>query len=189
MNIGELLIISIALSIDAATYAFAYGLVLRERRIRAALALALSVGFFQAFMPLMGYLGGVGLREAVHTHAQWLVFAIFAALGTSVIYKAWRGGEEAGSSSPLGIIGLLLVGLATSIDAFAVGICMALGHTIGEHLTPAQVGLSAGVIGLTTFLAALAAFRLSRMLHHLPERWLQTGAGIILISLGVSEII
>lgn len=188
MNIGELLFISLALAVDAATYAFAYGLVLRQRRGLSCLLLALTVGVFQAGMPLLGYMGGLGLREAVQSWGSWMVCGIFVALGISIIYKAWRGDEESHSADPLGAWGLLLVGLATSMDAFAVGICMALGHVIGTHLSIAQLLLASGVIGLTAFAAACICFHLSRLLHHLPERWLQSAAGLILIILGLSEL-
>lgn len=188
MNIGELLIISLALAVDAASYAFAYGLVLRRHRTGAALMLALSVGFFQAFMPLMGYLGGVGVRQVVQSHGHWFVCGIFSLLGICIIRKAWQGGEESAEASPLGAMGLLVVGLATSIDAFAVGICMALGRVLGSELSTAQVLSAAAVIGLTTFAAALGSFHLSRLLHRLPDKALQTAAGLILIALGISEL-
>lgn len=188
MNFGELLIISLVLAVDAASYAFAYGLMLRCRRASAALLLALSTGFFQAFMPLMGYLGGVGVRSVVQAHGHWFVCGIFTLLGICIIRKAWQGEEEEAGASPLGAWGLLIVGLATSIDAFAVGICMALGNVVGEQLSTAQVLTAAGVIGLTTFTAALGSFHLSRLLHRLPDKALQTAAGLILIILGISQI-
>lgn len=188
MNISGLLIISLALAVDAATYAFSYGLVLRQRRAVSALLLALTTGLFQAGMPLLGYMGGVGLRSAVQAWGHWMVLGIFCALGVSIIWKAWHGGEESRSAQPLGAFGLLLVGLATSMDAFAVGICMALGHVIGAELTPLQLGIAVGVIGLVTFVSAELCFYLSRLLHRLPERLLQTLAGGMLIALGISQL-
>lgn len=188
MNVGELVLISLALALDAATYAFAYGLALRERRRVSALLLAATVGVFQAGMPLLGYMGGLGLRAAVQAWGQWLVFGVFVALGGSVIYKAWWGKEEEQSMRPLGLAGLALVGLATSMDAFVVGICMALGHVIGEQLSAAQLAAAVCVIGATTFAAALSFFYLSALLHRLPERLLQTLAGAVLVALGVNAL-
>ena len=193
MNYGELSAIAVALAIDAATYAFSYGLALRCGRARAALLLAGVVGFFQAAMPLVGYVGGVGLREAVASWGSWVVFLIFSALGVSVLYKAWRrtpdGGEDACPTQPLGLLGLLLVGLATSMDAFAIGICMAMGTVIGSNLSALQLGIAAFVIGCVTFAAALGCFYLSSLLQRLPERFLQTLAGGILIALGVHQLL
>lgn len=185
MITGELLAIALALAVDAATYAFSYGLVLRRGRLRAALALAAAVGAFQAGMPLLGYVGGVGLRSAVAERGSLICMLIFVALGVSVIYKAWFSTEQGGpaATEPLGAWGLLLVGLATSIDAFAVGIGMA----VGQSLSACPPLLAAGVIGVVTFLAALLCFRLSSLLHRLPERPLQTLAGLILIALGLLQ--
>lgn len=188
MNIAELLAISLALAVDAATYAFSYGLVLRQRRAVSALLLALAVGVFQAGMPLLGYMGGLGLRSAVQTWGHWMVLGIFCALGISVIWKAWRGEESVRESQPLGAFGLLVVGLATSMDAFAVGICMALGDVIGRELSPTQLGLAVGVIGLVTFISAEMSFHLSRLMHRLPERFLQSLAGALLIFLGLAQL-
>ena len=187
---GELMAIALALAVDAATYAFSYGLSLRQGRARAALALALVVGVFQAGMPLLGYVGGVGLRAAVAGWGGLLCAGIFAALGVSVIYKAWFPGKaEEVSGMPLGAWGLLLVGLATSMDAFVVGIALAMGSILGGQLSPAQLGVAAGVIGLVTFAAALLCFHLARLLHRLPERLLQTLAGLLLLALAARQII
>lgn len=187
MNIGELLVIATALAVDAATYAFSYGLALRRSRMRAALMLAVVVGGFQAGMPLLGHMGGVGLRFAVASWGPWLGLGIFAALGVSVLYKAWFSGEEsAAAASPLGVWGLLLVGLATSMDAFAVGIGLAVGKS--HALSTSWLCYIAAVIGIVTFLAALVCFYLSRLLRHLPERWLQTLAGLLLIALGIYQV-
>lgn len=189
MNYGELLAIALALAVDAATYAFSYGLSLRQGRARAALLLALVVGAFQAGMPLPGYMGGVGLRSAVESWGPWLGMLIFVALGLSVLYKAWRpGAEGAAATRPLGLWGLLLVGLATSMDAFAVGMGLAVGSGPGETLTPLQLGIAAGVIGVVTFLAAWLCFYLSRLLQRLPERGLQILAGLLLIALGLHQL-
>ena len=188
MNYLEITLIALVLAMDATVYAFSYGLVLRQGRSSAALWLALSVGGFQAGMPLLGYWGGEALRSVVSNWAPWIVLLIFAALGGSIIYKAWWGKEEdeSISATALGFCGLLLVGLATSIDALAVGACMALGNIGGPQLQP---GLAAAIIGGITFICALGAFHSARLLHHLPTRWLETIAGALLISLGIHNLL
>ena len=189
MNYLEIILIALALAVDATVYAFSYGLLLRQGRGWAAFWLALSVGAFQAGMPLLGYWGGEALRSVVSLWAPWIVLLIFAALGGSIIYKTWNGSEEEDesvSSTALGIGGLVLVGIATSIDALAVGACMALGNIGGPQL---QLGLAASIIGGITFACAMAAFHSARLLHHLPTRWLETAAGVLLISLGIHNIL
>ena len=80
MNYLEISLIALALAVDATVYAFSYGLVLRQKRAWAALWLALSVGLFQAGMPVLGYWGGEVLRAVVNIWAPWLVLAVFGAL-------------------------------------------------------------------------------------------------------------
>lgn len=184
MNYLEIILIALALAVDATVYAFSYGLVLRQRRSWAALWLALSVGLFQAGMPLLGYWGGEALRTIVSTLAPWIVLGVFSLLGGSIIYKAWSQKEDADqvSATPLGICGLLLVSIATSIDALAVGVCMALGNIGGAQL---QLLPAVSLIGGITFVCALVSFHSAQLLHHLPTRWLETAAGALLILLGV----
>ena len=187
MNYLEITLIALALAVDATVYAFSYGLVLRQGRGWAAFRLALTVGAFQAGMPLLGYWGGEVLRSVVSAWAPWLVLLVFGVLGGSIIWKSWR--EEDGTevaTTPLGLTGLVVVGVATSIDALAVGACMALGNLGGPQL---QLGLAVSCIGIITFVCALASFHSARLLHHLPSRWLETLAGLLLIGLGVQNVL
>ncbi|MDO5450221.1 MAG: manganese efflux pump [Akkermansia sp.] len=187
----ELVLIALALAVDATVYSFSYGLVLRTRRLASSLWLALCVGGFQAGMPLLGYWGGDALRHVVDTWAPWIVFVVFLLLGLSVIRECWCGDDDEGegnSGSPLGAAALLLVGVATSIDALAVGVCMALGDMCGSHSSLAMLLVDVGIIGLVTFVCSMAAFHAARVLQHLPVKWLETAAGLLLIALGVSQL-
>lgn len=190
----EIIIIAFALAVDATVYSFSYGLVLRCCRLRNSLWLALTVGAFQAGMPLLGYLGGEELRDYV---AQWqsgIVAAVFCGLGAYVIYGAWKGDEDecdccSKDCNPLGLLALLLVGIATAIDALAVGVAMALGDIGGTNLSPPQLILHVSIIGAVTFVCSLAAFHSARLLHHLPTRWLESIAGLLLIALGLKSLL
>ena len=83
----------------------------------------------------------------------------------------------------------MLVGIATAIDAFAVGTGMALGNIGGIIQSTPQLLSVVGVIGAITFACSLSAFHSARLLHHLPTRWLETTAGLLLIGLGVHAAI
>lgn len=187
MNYLEITLIALALAVDAAVYAFSYGLVLRQNRTRAALWLALSVGAFQAGMPLLGYWGGEELRGVISIWAPWVVLLVFTLLGGNIIRNAWKNeDEETISPIELSFSGLILVGIATSIDALAVGACMALGTLCGPELQPTT---AAGIIGSITFCCALLSFHSARLLHHLPTRWLETAAGLLLLGLGIQQFL
>lgn len=189
MDYAELIVIALVLALDATVYSFSYGLILRVRRVVSSLWLALTVGAFQMTMPLLGFWGGQELRSYVDVWAPWIVLAVFLLLGLGIIRHAWAEQEEdVASASPLGLFSLLLVGIATAIDALAVGACMALGDLVGCLLCPGQVVLAAGIIGAVTFVCSLSAFHLARLLHRLPTRWLETIAGLLLIALGVKQL-
>lgn len=189
MDYAELIVIALVLALDATVYSFSYGLILRVRRVVSSLWLALTVGAFQMAMPLLGFWGGQELRSYVDAWAPWIVLSVFLLLGLGIIRHAWAEQEEdAASASPLGLFSLLLVGIATAIDALAVGACMALGDLVGCLLCPGQVVLAAGIIGAVTFVCSLSAFHLARLLHRLPTRWLETIAGLLLIALGVKQL-
>ncbi len=195
MNVTELVLIALALAMDATVYSFSYGLILRKGRFWASLWLALVVGLYQAGMPLMGYIGGMAVRDALAAWDHWIVLAVFSLLGINVIRNAWGSreeDEEGAGMEPLGFGTLMLVGIATSIDALAVGACMALGSmgcSCGKPLSPMQLAFAVSLIGAITLACSLAAFHVARPLQKLPTRWLETFAGLLLIGLGVQNVL
>ncbi len=195
MNVTELVLIALALAMDATVYSFSYGLILRRGRLLAALWLALVVGLYQAGMPLIGYMGGMAVRDALAAWDHWIVLSVFTLLGLNVIRNAWgekEGAEEGDGAAPLGFGTLMLVGIATSIDALAVGACMALGSmgcACGKPLEPGQLAIAVGIIGSITLVCSLVAFHAARPLQKLPTKWLETFAGLLLIALGVQNLL
>ncbi len=187
MNWVEILLIGLALAVDATVYSFSYGLILKQRRTVSSLWLALTVGIYQAGMPLLGYMFGHELKDYVEGYAPVLVLTVFGLLGGYIIYEAWTGNEdeENDNSTPLGFLALMLVGIATAIDAFAVGTGMALGNIGGNMHNTTLLLPAVGIIGAITFICSLAAFHSARFLHHLPTRWLETTAGLLLMGLGI----
>ena len=187
MNLAEILIIALALAVDATVYSFSYGLILKHRRNINSLWLALTVGGYQAAMPLLGYLFGNELKNYVEGYAPLLVLLVFCILGGYIIYEAWTEDdeEESVNAEPLGFIALMLVGIATAIDALAVGAGMALGDIGGTNCTPIMLLSQVSIIGAVTFACSLAAFHSAHALHHLPTKWLETTAGLLLIGLGL----
>ena len=191
MNDAEIVLVGAILAVDATVYSFSYGLILRERRITSSLWLALVVGAYQALMPLLGYVGGVRVRHVVDAWDHWIVLAVFCLLGGSIIRQAWKkeDAEDSVSPRPLGFASLMVVGLATSIDALAVGVCMALGDIGGAIAGWSTLLLAVSIIGLITFCGSTLAFHSARLLHRLPTKWLETLAGLLLIGLGVHNLL
>lgn len=192
LSYPETAVVAVALAVDAMIFSFSYSLVLRRNRCSSAVKLAVIVGLFQAFMPLVGFAGGVKVRPWVEAWDHWVVLAVFGALGLSVIRNAWKSGDEGedtGGGEPLGLLALLAVGIATSIDALAVGVCMAIGSMCGRNMGWGDVLMAVGLIGAITFILSLASFCSTRLLSKLPRRGLETLAGLLLIGLGVQNLV
>lgn len=180
MNLVELLALSLVLATDAALYAFSYSLTLRQRRCAAAWQLAASTALFQAIMPLFGYLAGEGLLVLVADVASWVICVIFCTLGVVTICR--RNEEQA--VVRLRFTGILLVAFATSIDAFASGICFAMARESFSRLFWAV-----SCIGGVTLFSVLFCFYLASFCHRLPEKILQRFSGAIFIALGLLQLL
>lgn len=192
LSYSETGIVAVALAVDAMIFSFSYSLVLRNNRGLEAVKLAVIVGFFQALMPLAGFAGGVEVRPWVESWDHWIVLIVFGALGLSVIRNAWKNGEhgeDTGDGEPLGVLALVAVGIATSIDALAVGVCMAIGSMCGRNMNWMDVLLAVSIIGTITFILSLASFFSTKLLRKLPRRGLETLAGLLLIGLGIQNLV
>lgn len=191
MNFLEIVCIAAALATDATLVAFSYGVVIERARLAAALKLAATTGFFQAAMPILGFSAAAEFHAYYAAWDHWIAFAVFSALGGSVIYGALRGDADdaaAGDRScacgkcALGAKKLGAIGVATSLDALAVGAgmrCMAQDYAgVSDVLVPAAV------IGVVTFAGAFGAFFVSRCFRRFPKRAAEVCAGLILFSIG-----
>ncbi len=202
MDFLQTLGIALALASDAMIVAFSYGVIIRSGRAAAALKLAGSTGFFQALMPVIGFVAAAGVLRSCEAWDHWIAFAVFGALGGTIIYNAiFKREEESAASGDvecscgkcvLGVKRLLAVGVATSIDALVVGAgmrCLA-----GADVGLTDVGLTdvlpaAAIIGGVTFFGVLCAFAVSRVFRKLPQRLMEIVAGLILFSLGLITLI
>ncbi len=172
----EVWALAAALSADAIVAAFSYGLIIQNRRTIAALKIALTTGAGQFIMPILGWFAAQSVYGLIAQIDHWLAFAIFLILGIKVMADARRGDDEPPAMPELTLDTLLLIGVATSIDAFVSGSML---YVMGEPLL-----VSALIIGGTTFVLALAAFSLCRLFKNFSLQKLETASGLILIALG-----
>ena len=143
MSFLELLLVAVGLSMDAFAVAVCRGLEMRRIDYRQALLIAVFFGGFQALMPVVGYLLGAGFERYISAFDHWIAFALLAFIGGKMIWEAVRGGEEE-QPQELDLKMLLMMAVATSIDALAVGITFAFLRM--------DILSSALTIGATTFL-------------------------------------
>lgn len=178
MNHLEIILLAIALSIDAFVVSFTYGLTFNQNRTKNSILLAVFTSFFQGLMPIIGYFLTGFVKTFIEPYASLIVFTIFVFLGIKFIIEAFK--EKTTSPLCISISCLFLIGIATSIDAFSAGISLALyGNKI---IKPALL------IAFITFSNSLIGFKLGGKLKNLPSKSLEIFSGCILIFLGIKAL-
>jgi len=177
MDLLSLFGIAIALAMDAFAVALSAGLILPRLTGRHLFRFGFHFGLFQALMPILGWLAGVSLREQIEAFDHWLAFGLLALVGGKMLWEAWHHDEDSTrEGDPTKGLSLVMLSIATSIDALAVGLSLAvLGVTIW---TPALV------IGLTAGILTICGMLLGR---RIGQRWgtrVEFLGGLILIGIG-----
>lgn len=178
MNIFDILILAMALSIDACVVSFSNGLIFNKNKRTNSLILAASVGFFQFLMPVIGYFGAQSVSKYVEPYDHWVVFAIFVLLGLKFIKDAFKnddGEKEEKIDCYFCFKYILLVSIATSIDALGAGVSIA--------FTKTPILFPAIVIGIVTFINSLLGFWGGYLFKKFPTKNLEISGGLILILL------
>lgn len=180
MNLLTTLLLALGLSMDAFAVAIACGLAFEHRHHAAALRIALSFGVFQAAMPVVGWLAGIGVRGAVERWDHWIAFGLLAYLGLAMVAGAIRAHRE-GSALPLPDGSrLLALSLATSIDALAAGLTLAVLNV--------PIAGPAVVIGAVTLAMSYAGIVFGYETEHLLGKRLRRDVhvlgGLGLVALG-----
>lgn len=145
MDLLTLLGIAVALAMDAFAVALATGLTLDPLTGRHLFRLGFHFGLFQALMPILGWLAGLTVQHLIADYDHWVAFALLSFVGGKMLWEAFHGDSEPDAADPTRGMSLVLLSVATSIDALAVGLSLAmLGVSIW---TPALViGLVAGCL-------------------------------------------
>ena len=177
--------LSLGLAMDAFAVAVAAGLTLPRLAARPMFRMSFHFGLFQFLMPVIGWLAGLSVADLIADYDHWVVFGLLAAIGVKMIREA-RGPAGAGAQPGVGNdptrgMRLVLLSLATSIDALAAGVTLALEGVV-IWLPSAIIGLvAAGMTLLGMLLGRKAGMRLGR------AAW--TVGGLILIALGTKILL
>lgn len=180
MNLFEIIILAIALGVDCLVVSFSQGLLIRFKRKKISNLLAVIMGTFQGGMPLISYILTGMVYDYIAPFAKSLVFGIFMFLGGKFIIEALKD-EEAPIHGRIGYKVFILLGVATSIDALGAGISLKLTHT--------PLLLSCGIIALVSYLMSLLGFWGGCWLKRFNKKYLEIGAGIILILLAIKALL
>ncbi len=178
MGFIDIILVALALSVDAFVVSFSYGLVIKRFKIRNSLKIAASTGLGQFLMPLAGWYGTKSVYTYIESIDHWIAFAVFLVLGLKVITDALEDECECAAKPQKNLTFkiVLMIGIATSIDA------LVMGGTL--FFMGANIWIAAPLIGLTTFVCALIGFHLNICFKKIPTKYMEISAGIILILLG-----
>ncbi len=183
MGLGELLILAVGVSMDAFAVSICKGLAMKKAGLKEGLTCGIWFGGFQALMPLIGYFLGTLFAEAIEAIDHWVAFVLLGIIGINMLKEAFSKGkcEECGDAD-LSVKTMFVMAVATSIDALAVGISLAMaGLGIGgiDGIFAAVV-----LIGLCTCGFCTAGVKIGNIFGSRFEKKAQLAGGLILILLG-----
>jgi putative Mn2+ efflux pump MntP len=176
MEILTITIIAVGLAMDAFAVSIVSGAAYKRLKVQHALRMAVFFGGFQAFMPLVGSLAGMSVRDYIANYDHWVAFGLLTAVGIKMIYESFKIRSADKSLDVSNLLVLLVLSIATSIDALAVGITLSL---LRLSLATAVI-----IIGLVTFVLSFLGAFIGDRLGHFFENKIEAIGGLVLIGLG-----
>ncbi len=177
MKIITMLALALALSMDALAIAIASGYAIKRLHLHYAMRIAFSFGAFQFLMPILGWLCGCKIQALIAAFDHWVAFGVLSFIGGKMIYESFTLSKIERPDTPMSMHTLLVLSLATSVDALSVGFSLSLLEV--SIITPALV------IGAVTFALSLAGVFIGDRLGHCCEGKIEVAGGLILIGIGV----
>ena len=179
MGFIELLLIAVGLSMDAFAVSVCKGLSVKKVGVKHAALAGLYFGGFQFLMPVIGYLLGFRFESVIESIDHWVAFVLLAFIGGNMIKESFGKAEEL--NADFGVKTMLLMAIATRIDALAVGITFA--------FLEVQILPAAGLIGVTTFLLSFVGIYIGNAFGTRYKSRAELAGGIILVVIGVKILL
>ncbi len=181
MHWFNIVAIAIGLAMDAFAVAIAAGLTIERLTGRHIFRIAFHFGLFQCMMPIIGWFCGRTIAGYVQAYDHWVAFGLLGAIGGKMLWDAIFGDDDKFGKDPSRSWTLVMLSVATSIDALAVGLSMAcLGVSIW---------LPSIIIGLVAGGMSLVGIRLGSRLGNRTRLWAECFGGIVLIGIGVRILV
>ena len=190
MSFWEIVLLGVALSMDACAISICRGVVHSGLPIRRQMAAPILFGVFQGVMPLLGFSAGSLFRSLFVKYSGYVVCVILALIGGKMVIDGFRdrGGHEQEEGGKGGWL-LVMQAFATSVDAFGVGIGFsAINVGAGYAAVHFNVFTASGIIALLTFACCTLALLLGRIFGARFKRHAQAAGGVVLILLGVKAL-
>lgn len=177
MNIGTIFLLAVGLGVDAFSVAIGIGAANRQKSWAPVLRLSLAFGLFQFVMPLAGWLAGSTVVDLIQGFDHWIAFALLALVGGKMIWEGLEKEKDEEKADQTRGWPLLLLSVATSIDALAVGFSFSLLKT--------PILFPAAIIGLTCFAMTAVGMSFGKGLARIFGKKVEILGGLVLIAIGV----
>lgn len=179
MGLLELVLIAVGLAMDAFAVSVCKGLSMSKMEWKKAVIIGLYFGGFQALMPLIGYVLGVGFEDKIKSLDHWIAFILLVFIGMNMIKEAFETKEE--SNDKIDFKTMIILAIATSIDALAVGVTFAFLNV--------NIMLAISLIGIITFIISMIGVKIGNVFGDKYETKAELAGGFILIFLGVKILL
>ena len=183
MDIISILLTALALSADAMSVSVTNGIAVKRLKIGKVMLMAFLFGAFQFFMPVIGWLLGQSVSRYIEAYDHWIAFALLAFIGIKMMIESSKKDDEVKADS-FAFGTLIVMAVATSIDALAVGISFA-----SISMDTGNFWLAVSLIGVITFVLSLAGALLGKKLGDLFKKRAELVAGAVLVLIGVKIIL
>ena len=186
MGIGELLLLAVGVSMDAFAVSVCKGLAMKKATLKAQMTCGLWFGGFQALMPTIGFFLGTLFADAIESVDHWVAFVLLAIIGINMLKEAFDKEEECccceEQNADLSVKTMFVMAIATSIDALAVGISLAMAGNV-------NIWLAAAFIGICTCTLSALGVKIGNVFGSRYEQKAQIAGGAILILLGLKILL
>ncbi len=183
MQLYEILLTAVALSMDAFAVAMCKGLSVRSLKIRHTVIVGLYFGVFQALMPLIGYLLGSTFSGYVESFSSWIAFALLAFIGGNMIKESTECECCNETDDSFAVGRMLTLAVATSIDALAAGIAISMNPPV------CGIWVTVLLIGITTFILSAIGVKIGGIFGARYKARAELFGGIVLIGIGVKMVV
>jgi manganese efflux pump family protein len=181
MKLFEIILIAIGLSMDAFAVSITLGLSVEKPRAREIITPGVFFGVFQALMPIIGYFAGTYFAEKMQKFEHWVAFVLLGIIGGNMIRESLSKEEEKANENSFQFLKLLVLAIATSIDALAVGVTFAFFKI--------NIFIAAIIIGSITFVISMAGVKIGNIFGAKYKSKAEFIGGVILVLLGIKIVI
>lgn len=185
MGIGELLLLAVGVSMDAFAVSICKGLAMPKATLKEELTCGIWFGGFQALMPTIGFFLGTLFADAIEAVDHWVAFALLAVIGINMLKEALEKQECCcceEHNADLSVKTMFVMAVATSIDALAVGISLAMAGGV-------NIWLAAVFIGVCTCALSAVGVKIGNLFGSRFEKKAQVAGGVILVLLGLKILL